>query len=193
MKFVNFTNDDRPANEKIGRIGRGIARCQRCERSRTRIHSVPGEGRIDTGRLFIGEAPGKKEDGIGRPFVGRAGTYLDKVLEEKGVARRNIFITSILKCYHPRQPQKKQIQSCISWTREQIDVIGPKAVLVMGLTAAQALFCLEDLKHAPRMLKLEGVPCVVTCHPAAAMRFPERDRQFRQGFEMFLDLCKKSS
>ncbi len=156
-----------------------------CERNRTRRHAVPGEGDPGSGILLLGEAPGKKEDESGRPFVGRAGNYLEHILSYHGLKRDQVFITSILKCYHPEPPERTQVKRCLPWTLRQIDALNPGLVLVMGRWAAWAVLGMENLKNVPLALTREGRNWVVTCHPAAAMRFPERDKEFREGFRIF--------
>jgi uracil-DNA glycosylase family 4 len=164
----------------LSQLERAILHCRRCERSGTRTRAVPGEGVARPCLLLLGEAPGKKEDLTGRPFVGRAGAYLDKVLAESGVERGDVFITSILKCYSPKQPRKVQIEACRSWTVQQIQTLEPELVLVMGRFAAWGLLGLDRLPQEPVMFKWQNIACLVTCHPAAAMRFPQRNRQFRR-------------
>jgi len=90
--------------DSLEELGARILRCTRCERHYTRRLAVPGEGDPDPGIMLIGEAPGVKENETGKPFVGRAGRYLEKVLEQNGFSRQNLFVTSILKCFHPRRP-----------------------------------------------------------------------------------------
>jgi uracil-DNA glycosylase family 4 len=172
-------------NKALERLARGIQRCQKCERSQTRRHVVPGEGDPSSGMLLMGEAPGKKEDKTGRPFVGRAGDYLEKILSLHNLDRNQVFITSVLKCYHPQSPKKKQIEECLLWSSRQIDSLNPKLILVMGRWAAWALLGMENLEGVPKLLTRKGRNWVVTCHPAAAMRFPDRDREFQKGFKIF--------
>jgi uracil-DNA glycosylase family 4 len=171
--------------ESLERLASGIQHCQRCERSQTRRHAVPGEGNPKSGILLLGEAPGKREDQTGRPFVGRAGDYLDKILSLHHLDRNQVYITSVLKCYHPQSPKKKQIEECLSWSFRQIELLNPKLILVMGRWPAWAFLDLNTLKDSPKVLKREGRAWIVTCHPAAAMRFPDRDREFRKGFTVF--------
>ena len=169
---------------------RGIRRCRKCERCRTRQLAVPGEGSARRKIVLLGEAPGKTEDLIGRPFVGRTGRYLDKVFEEHGVNRDDFFITSILKCYHPESPQAHQIEACRPWTIQQIAELRPKAILVMGLTAAQGLLGISELANEP--VVWEGITCVMTVHPTAAMRFPKRNPRFRHDLEQVLTVAAGS-
>ncbi len=171
--------------ESLNRLARRIQQCQKCERSQTRIHTVPGEGDLASAMILLGEAPGRKEDQTGRPFVGRAGNYLDKILSQNNLDRNQVFITSVLKCYHPRSPKKSQIEKCMPWSLRQIEDLNPRLILVMGRWAAWALAGMDNLEDVPRVLTRDQRVWIVTCHPAAAMRFPERDKEFRKGINIF--------
>ena len=169
-----------------------IKGCTRCERSATRHLAVPGEWGAGTRIMLLGEAPGKREDQTGRPFIGRAGRYLEQLMEEYGLKRNQFFITSVLKCFHPGKPRKDQLKACMPWTERQILEAGVNAVLVMGATAASALLDIGKLGEGVACRTWQGIPCVVTAHPAAAMRFPERDQQFRRGWSVFLDKVREA-
>jgi DNA polymerase len=168
----------------LDEIGFGIRHCRRCPRSKTRTHAVPGEGDPKARILLLGEAPGRNEDVSGRPFVGRAGRYLDRVLAEYGLSRDRLFITSILKCFHPKPPKKGDIEACRPWTKSQVAAVEPDFILVMGRHAEWALFGPGSTDVGGEVRDWQGRVCVVTCHPAAAMRFPARDLQFRRALEL---------
>ena len=176
----------RPLDE----LFRGIRRCRRCERCITRHLAVPGEGPAGASMLLLGEAPGRSEDALGRPFQGRAGVYLDAVFAEHGIGRERTFITSILKCYHPGTPKPQQIEACRPWTLEQIEAAAPKVILVMGLAAAGGLLGMRSLGEQELDAVRQGIPCVVTCHPAAAMRFKRRNAQFRRDFARLIRMVR---
>jgi DNA polymerase len=150
---------------------------------------VPGDGLADANLVLLGEAPGKKEDRSGKSFVGRAGAYLDKIFHSHSLDRNTVFITSVLKCYHPDSPKKPQIEACLSWTEKQIELLQPEIILVMGRAAEQGLF--GKRTDGKSELNWKGIPCVVTCHPAAAMRFPRRHKQFEQDFKRFVQWAEK--
>jgi len=180
-----------PKNEtQMARISHGIQRCFRCERAQSREQAVQGEGNIDSKILFMGEAPGKKEDHSGRPFVGRSGIYLDKIFHSHSKERISVFITSVLKCYHPDSPKKDQIKSCMLWTEKQIEALRPELIFIMGRTAEQGLFDKIHEDKKKKIWKWKDIPCIVTCHPAAAMRFPERDKQFRHDFKTLIKMAE---
>jgi DNA polymerase len=166
----------------------GIRHCRRCPRSKTRTHAVPGEGNPKARVLLLGEAPGRNEDVSGRPFVGRAGRYLDRVLAEHGLSRDRLFVTSILKCFHPRPPKKGDIEACLPWTKSQVAAIDPGLILVMGRHAEGGLFGKARVDKEGEVTDWQGRVCVITCHPAAAMRFPTRDRQFHRSMELLTRL-----
>ena len=132
---------------------------------------VEGEGPPDADIMLVGQNPGKEEDRTGRPFVGRAGKYLDKVLTQSGMARKEIYLTSIVKCRTPdnRTPTKQEIAVSIPYLVKQIEHIAPKLVVLMGKVAW----------HTPRN---DGPTYIETYHPAAAMRFPKIQKKFENDF-----------
>ena len=172
--------------QTLDALGRGIRHCVRCERCHTRRHAVPGEGAARCRALLLGEAPGKIEDELGRPFVGRTGQWLDRLFLEHGVVRDDVFITGILKCYHPEPPKPHQIVACKPWTLQQIGVLKPRLILVMGLAAASGMLGMKALGEKELVTEWQGIPCVVTCHPTAAMRFPRSGERFRRDFRRFM-------
>lgn len=151
--------------------------CRKCRLWKTRKNAVPGEGNPDAEITFIGQAPGKSEDTSGRPFVGRAGKLLDEQLSAAGLKRKNVFITSILKCFPPknRMPRKDETESCRPYLLEQIKMIKPKTIVLLGNIAIKTILGnigkLEDV-HGNRIVK-GGITYIPTYHPAAAVRFPQ--------------------
>ena len=174
--------------KQLSNISPGIQRCRRCDRANTRDNTVPGEGNSDSKILLLGEAPGRKENHSGRPFVGRAGNYLDKIFLSHSIERMSVYITSVLKCYHPDSPKKYQIKSCMPWMEKQIEILQPELILVMGRTAEYGLFN-KKRKNEDTLVHWKGIPCIVTCHPAAAMRFPDRDKQFKHDFHILVRMA----
>jgi DNA polymerase len=144
--------------------------------------------------MLVGEAPGEQEDLQGRPFCGRAGRFLDALLEESGLERSGIFITSTVKCRPPenRNPRKQEAETCSGlWLGRQVALIDPKVVGVMGKVAAAAVLGekgnLRDL-HG-RRFERGGRSYLVTYHPAAAMRFPEAAERIRADFRKLSSLA----
>jgi len=129
---------------------------------------VPGEGPVNAQVMFVGQNPGAEEDKIGRPFIGRAGKFLTKTLSEFGIKREDVFITNIVKHASPqnRKPYPDEVEACVPYLIEQIKIIKPKIIVLLGASA----------KEAPRVASIEYFEIV---HPSAAMRFTKMRNKFR--------------
>ncbi|MDR0797635.1 MAG: uracil-DNA glycosylase [Nitrososphaerota archaeon] len=145
-----------------------IQNCRKCRLWQTSIYGVPGEGPVDARVMFVGQNPGSEEDKTGRPFVGRAGKFLTKTLAEFGINRERVYITNIVKHTSPenRKPFPDEVVACLPYLAQQIAVINPKIVVLLGASA----------KEAPRV---EGVRYFEVVHPSAAMRFTKMREKFR--------------
>jgi uracil-DNA glycosylase family 4 len=159
--------------EEIAERIRGTHCCGLCQ---DRTNAVPGEGNPRARLMLVGEGPGATEDATGRPFVGQAGKLLDDILEAIDVPRETVYITNIVKCRPPqnRKPLPDEIAACIPYLHRQIDVIRPKVLLALGGTAGEAMLgvrkSLGELRT--RVHSFNGIPLVVTYHPAALLRNP---------------------
>ena len=152
-----------------------VAGCTACGLCQTRTNTVFGVGDRQAEWMLVGEAPGENEDLQGEPFVGQAGKLLDNMLGALGLARgRNVFIANVLKCRPPgnRNPEPEEVAQCEPFLRRQIALVKPRVIVVLGRFAAQSL-----LRSTTPIGKLrgtvhsyEGIPVVVTYHPAYLLR-----------------------
>jgi uracil-DNA glycosylase len=152
-----------------------VAGCTACGLCDTRTQTVFGVGDTQAEWMLVGEAPGENEDLQGEPFVGQAGKLLDNMLGALGLARgRNVYIANVLKCRPPgnRNPEPDEVAQCEPYLKRQIALIQPKVIVVLGRFAAQSL-----LRSTTPIGKLrgtvhtyEGIPVVVTYHPAYLLR-----------------------
>ncbi|MDH4156323.1 MAG: uracil-DNA glycosylase [candidate division Zixibacteria bacterium] len=158
-----------------------ICDCQLCPLGQNRNKFVYGVGNPKADLIFIGEGPGAREDELGEPFVGRAGELLDRILAAIQLSRRDVYIGNIVKCRPPgnRDPLPEEMDMCLPHLVEQIRIIDPKVICCLGRVAAQAL-----LKTKTPLGRLrnqwhdyEGIPTMVTYHPAALLRFPAYKRE----------------
>jgi len=155
---------------------KAICECQKCSLGATRTKFVYGTGNSKAEVMFIGEAPGRDEDLKGEPFVGRAGQLLDKILAAIQFSRdKQVYIANILKCRPPnnRDPQPDEMKTCMPYLLEQIRLIKPKIICALGRISAQALLDTSTPlgKLRGKWHQFEGVPFIVTYHPAALLRF----------------------
>ena len=164
-----------------------VANCTRCELSESRTNTVFGVGNPEADWLIIGEAPGAEEDRRGEPFVGRAGQLLDQMLFAIGQSRENVFIANILKCRPPdnRDPKPGEAAACREYLERQIELIQPKIILAAGKIAAQNLLGTDDPvgRMRGRPHDLNGIPLIVTYHPAYLLRSPSQKQK------SWSDLC----
>jgi uracil-DNA glycosylase len=147
-----------------------IASCELCPLSLSRNLTVPGSGPSEAEIMLVGEAPGREEDLKGLPFVGRAGRLMDEALDEAGLKREDVFITSVIKCRPPqnRKPNKKEIELCLPYLEDQMDAIRPRIICLMGNTAIQAVLGVVGVTVLRGRILSDRF--LVTYHPAAVLR-----------------------
>ena len=167
-----------------------VAACRACGLCETRRQTVFGVGHRRAQLMLVGEAPGEQEDQRGEPFVGAAGQLLDRMLHALGLSRgaadagaptaddaaRQVYIANTLKCRPPgnRNPAPEELARCVPYLERQVALVQPRVILAMGRFAVQALLdTTEPLgKLRGRVHQWQGVPLVVTYHPAYLLRQP---------------------
>lgn len=145
-----------------------------------RKHVVFGVGNINAELMFVGEAPGADEDEQGEPFVGKAGQLLTKIIQTMGLSRDSVYIANILKCRPDtpgqnagnRKPTAEEMQTCIPYLQEQIDLIRPKLLVALGATAVEGLLgkTVGITKLRGNWQTYRGIPLMPTYHPAYLLR-----------------------
>lgn len=148
--------------------------CTKCRLAGGRTQVVYGTGNADADLMFIGEGPGYYEDKQGEPFVGAAGQLLNRMLEEIGVRRSDVYIANVIKCRPPgnRDPLPEEVDACTPWLREQIALIEPRVIVTLGNFATR--FMLDKPVSISRVrgqrFPQEGRTIIPTFHPAAILR-----------------------
>ncbi len=156
-------------------IKQAVPACTACGLHKTRTQTVLGVGDENADWLLVGEAPGAEEDRLGEPFVGQAGKLLDNMLAAIGLKRGdNVYIANVLKCRPPgnRNPEPNEVAKCTPFLKQQIELIRPKLIVAMGRFAAQTLLATDATISSlrGRVYRYEGVPLIVTYHPAYLLR-----------------------
>jgi len=160
-----------------------VASCTACRLCEGRTQAVFGVGHERAHWMIVGEAPGEQEDRQGEPFVGKSGQLLDNMLRAVGLTReaespeRQVYIANTLKCRPPfnRNPEPQELAQCEPFLVRQIAMVQPRVILAMGRFAVQSLLrSAEPIgRLRGRVHVYEGVPLVVTYHPAYLLRNPE--------------------
>ena len=158
-----------------------VAGCTACPLHAGRTQTVFGVGNREAAWLFVGEAPGEQEDVQGEPFVGRAGQLLNEMIRAIGLRREGVYIANVVKCRPPknRDPAPDEAAACEGYLKAQLALIRPRIIVALGRIAAQNL-----LKTASPIGKLrgrvhayDGIPLVVTYHPAYLLRSSTEKRR----------------
>ncbi|CAJ0783091.1 MULTISPECIES: uracil-DNA glycosylase [Ralstonia] len=152
-----------------------VSNCTSCKLCERRTNTVFGVGDRQAEWMLIGEAPGEQEDKQGEPFVGQAGKLLDSMLRSIGLSReKGVFIANVLKCRPPgnRDPEPDEAAMCDPYLKRQIALVKPRIIVVLGRIAAQNLLQTQTAvgKLRGKVHEVEGVPVVVTYHPAYLLR-----------------------
>jgi uracil-DNA glycosylase family 4 len=175
-------------NEKeLNVLHENISSCTLCPLYETRTNAVPGEGPVDAKIFFIGEAPGAKEDETGRPFVGKSGNLLISMIEQIGLSREDVFITSVLKCRPPknRTPKQLEIELCRPYIEKQIEVINPRVIVLLGSYAISTMVGPWKVTESHgQFFDAQGRTYFMTFHPAAALRSTSVKELMREDFRI---------
>jgi uracil-DNA glycosylase len=158
-----------------------VMRCVKCSAlAAARRNVVFGVGDINAQLMFVGEAPGADEDEQGEPFVGKAGQLLTKIIQAMGLTRDSVYIANILKCRPDtpgqsagnRKPTPEEMQTCLPYLQEQIDLIQPKVIVALGATAVEGLLgkTIGITRLRGNWRTYRGIPLMPTYHPAYLLR-----------------------
>ena len=156
----------------LNKIAEEVKMCKICPLNKSRKNAVPGEGSSKAKLMLIGEAPGVEEDEQGRPFVGRAGKILDDALKVANLDRKDLFITSVVKCRPPdnRIPTLEERKACNPYLKRQIDIIKPKVICILGNIALQTFFKKASIgKMRGKAMEKDGYVYFCAYHPAVAL------------------------
>ncbi|MBN8624673.1 MAG: UdgX family uracil-DNA binding protein, partial [Planctomycetes bacterium] len=185
-----------PTERDLASLAAAAAGCQGCELHSRATQTVFGVGNPRARLVLIGEQPGDQEDRVGTPFIGPAGEVLSGALEEAGLAREDVYLTNAVKHFHwtPRgtrrlhqRPPARAEAACKPWLEAELAAIGPRALVCLGATAAQAVLGRSSGRAQQRGVWQTSKYCertLVTWHPAAILRAPDEIAAARMQHEL---------
>ncbi len=175
-QLFNDLKSDWEDAESLEQLNKMISNCTKCALHKGRTNFVFGSGNPNADVMVVGEGPGAEEDKQGLPFVGRAGQLLTDILKAIKFSREEVYIANIVKCRPPnnRVPFPDEMDACLPYLNKQIELIKPKLILCLGLTAAKGLLKKKESLTALRgqIFDYNGIKVMVTFHPAALLRNP---------------------
>lgn len=153
-----------------------IETCQQCVLAKSRNQAIVGTGSHTASLMIIGDAPADDEDRQGLPFAGKTEQLLNNMLNAIDIKTQDIYITNLIKCRPPnnRTPKKHELNQCNGFIQQQIKLIQPDLILVVGRVAAQYLLnsknSLTQLRNTMHILPPHNIPVIATYHPAYLLR-----------------------
>jgi uracil-DNA glycosylase family protein len=176
-----------PERRSLKALREAAQGCHGCHLWRNATQTVFGEGRKASRVMLVGEQPGDREDREGRPFVGPAGRELDRGLEAAGIVRADAYVTNVVKHFKFEErgrrrihatPKKFEIDACKPWLEEELRVVKPQALVLLGAIAAKAILgsSFRVTRERGQLLESDLAPIVsATIHPSAILRAPDEE------------------
>lgn len=172
-------------------LAHAVAKCQACQlcTGRRAAVFVGADAPQQADWLVVGEPPDEAEERQGQPFADQAGQLLDNMLKAVGVSRpgkagvaTTAYVTNVVKCRPAaaRNPQPQELAACENFLRQEVALVKPKVILALGRFAAQTLLqgTQPELAGVPlgklrgQIYRYQGVPVIVSYHPAYLLRTP---------------------
>jgi uracil-DNA glycosylase len=184
-RVMERTEDFLPVKPSLDALRKAAAACRGCPLYLKATQTVFGEGPKAARVVLVGEQPGDREDELGRPFVGPAGALLEKALGAAGLERRGIYLTNVVKHFYfeergkvriHKKPRGSHIKACRPWLEAELAVIQPEVLVLMGATAAQAMFGPSfrvTHERGKRLASRLARVVVATAHPSSILRAPD--------------------
>jgi uracil-DNA glycosylase len=179
-----------PEKLSLSALRDAVQQCRGCPLYANATQAVFGEGPLKAAVVLVGETPGDQEDLAGAPFVGPAGKLLDRALDEAGIDRSTAYVTNAVKHFKWRargtrrihdKPSWSEVMACRPWLEAELALVKPRALVLMGATAAQSLlgksFRVTQERGKPLDSELAEI-VVATIHPSAVLRAEDREEMF---------------
>ena len=168
--------------------------CKKCRLCQTRNNVVFGTGNKEADLMFIGEGPGADEDLQGEPLVGKAGKLMNMAFDVVGLKREEVYIANIVKCRPPsnRNPEDDEAGVCLNYLRNQVILVKPKIIVLLGNIALKNILGKEYGLTACRgkWIEKKGILYLPTWHPAALLRDETKKIDFIKDLKLVIDKMK---
>lgn len=187
-----------PENPTLPRLREAAAGCEACDLYKTGTQTVFGEGPSKARIMFVGEMAGDYEDREGKPFVGPAGKLFNRLLQEAGIDRKEVYVSNVVKHFkwEPRgkrrihkTPNAREIAACKPWLEAEIAVVRPKVIVCLGATAAKVIFGRDFRVSEQRgqvLTSTYGPAALATVHPSSILR-AEDDESRHEAEQWFVE------
>ncbi|MBX3158078.1 MAG: UdgX family uracil-DNA binding protein [Deltaproteobacteria bacterium] len=197
-----------PHAHTLQALNTAVQGCRGCPLYRRATQAVFGEGLATSRIMLIGEQPGDAEDRRGRPFVGPSGRLLDEALARAGIPRDEVYVTNAVKHFKYTMRGKRRIHdkpsryettACQPWLGEELAIVEPEVIVLLGATAAQALLGTDfrvsmsrgiDLANELAEARALAPHVFATVHPGAVLRAVDKAAREKSRAAFFADLAR---
>lgn len=158
--------------EQIRQEVMGCTRCPELVAFRNKIAFSCGSGK--NGVMLVGTAPSYIGGNItGKPMSdgkSRTGALIQEVLDENSLVSDECFNTNILYCSTPynREPTEQEIRNCLPYTIQEIEIIKPRIVILLGRVASLCFLSQQYKKNT--IYYRDNTKYVGMLHPAFVLR-----------------------
>jgi len=189
-----------PSTHSLKVLAIAAQECRGCELYRHATQVVFGSGKRTSRFFLVGEQPGDQEDLQGEPFVGPAGQLLNRVLDEAGIAKSDVYLTNSVKHFKfelrgkkrlHQKPSSREVRACRPWLEKELQILHPEVLICLGATAAKSLLGSKIRIIAQHGQHLNSEWCantMVTFHPSAVLRAPDAAARRKMGEALLADL-----
>ena len=176
-------------------LEKSIIGCRKCKLCNNRRNIVFADGNKNANIMFVGEGPGADEDMQGIPFVGKAGQLMNKALDALQIDRERIYIANIVKCRPPnnRVPESDEAEACLDYLRNQVLLVKPKIIVLLGSTALKNILGSEYTISTVRGNWIEkgNIMFMPTWHPAALLRDESKKIDFWRDLKKVIEMANE--
>ena len=175
-----------------------IQQCDKCQLCVTRKQAIAGRGNQSADLMFVLLAPVSSDDEAGTICSGEANDLFGKMLAAINVPIDDVYITSLLKCKVPAKHtvSPQEIKQCFVYLKQQIKLIQPKLLIVLGETTIRCLLqknlSLDDFRvmNTESQYQVESVPLFVSYSPQELLQQAENKRKAWADLQQLQKLIK---
>ena len=195
-----------PEKKTLEAMREAAKSCRGCSLHERATQTVFGDGPARARMMIVGEQPGDQEDKKGKPFVGPAGRILDRALEQAEIDRDDVYVTNAVKHFKWKsgstgeelppltkrrlhdKPSATEVKACKPWLEQELALVRPQLVVCMGATAILAVFTRKVLiaEERGKIIQEGEPPKLVTIHPSAIVRIPDRAKR-EEALQVFVN------
>lgn len=140
------------------------------------------------------EAPGAHENSKGEPLIGPAGKKARSWLREAGIDPDSVGYLNVVSCFPLRTPTYDEVCACRPNFTAQVELLKPKAILVLGKVAFGSFWSLPLAKARGlwwvQTIGTHTTYMLATYHPSFALRQPGTNHMMQRDVNVFASGAK---